>query len=343
MTRPTLGIRIPPCQPVSQLAEFAAEVERQRFDDIYVPDSQLLWRDPFMTLHAIAQSTSSVGLCTAVSNVVTRHPSVVASAARTIAEEAPGRFRLGLGVGHSSVEPVGLRSAKREDFRTGVAQIRDLLDGKDVQYGEVTGRLRDPQPDVPILMAATGPRNLRLAGEIADGAILLSGVSTSLLERGIGLVRQGAEESGRNPAELKMVVSAHAMVTDDIERDARILKPICAGIAQQGASAGLAAAGINVQVPAHVSGIYPDLVHAEDWDLAVGRCSEWISDADAVRFAEEFCLFGTAEQIVDRILEAQRFGVTSIFFQHVGSYHLPEQLVADVANSVLPLLDSAGA
>ena len=48
-------------------------------------------------------------------------------------------------------------------------------------------------------MAATGPRNLRLAGELADGVILLSGVSPEGLERATGLVREGIAASGRRP------------------------------------------------------------------------------------------------------------------------------------------------
>lgn len=338
MTAPSLGIRVPACLPATEVADFAARVEALGFDELYIPDSQLLWRDPYMALYGAALQTSKIKLGTAVSNVVTRHPSVVASVARTIAEVAPGRFRLGLGVGNSSVEPVGLRPSKQAELRAGMTQIRGLLAGEEIDFGTRQGRLRDPQPDVPIFMAATGPRNLKLAGEIADGVILLSGVSTPLLRRAIGLVREGAEEAGRRPEDVEVVVSAHAMVTDDVARDARILKPICAGIAQQGGAAALASTGIEIDVPSEVPGVYPDLVHAEDWDLAVEACGQWVSDADAARFAENFCLFGTAEHIAERVRESQRLGVTSVFFQHVGSYHLPEQLAADVAGSVLPLL-----
>jgi 5,10-methylenetetrahydromethanopterin reductase len=179
-------------------------------------------------------------------------------------------------------------------------------------------------------VAATGPRNLRFAGEVADGAILLSGVAPEPLSRAVGLVRQGA----RGPVEI--TVSAYAMVTDDVRRDARVLKPVCAGIAQRGGRTALAAAGINIEVPAEVPGVYPDLVHAEDWDHAVDVCSEWISDDDAVAFASTFCLFGTSEEIVDRIERTAQLGATGVFLQHVGSYDLPERLMADVAEHVLP-------
>lgn len=333
-----VGLRVPPCRPVAELASFVADVEAAGFDDVYVPDSQVLWRDAWMTLFAAAQVTDRIGLGTAVTNVATRHPSVVASLARTVAEAAGDRLRLGLGVGNSSVEPVGLSPSTGRDLRTGIAAIRDLLEGREAQFGESSVRLRDPHPGIPVLVAASGPRNLRLAGEIADGAVLLSGVSTPLLTRAVGLVHEGAVAAGRDPASVEIVVSAHAMVTDDVERDARILKPICAGIAQHGGRTALASAGLDIHVPAHVPEVYPDLVHAEDWDLAVEHCSQWVSDEDAVTFARSFALFGTPEEIVGRMREAQALGATSVFLQHVGSYDLPHRLRDAVSHDVLPLL-----
>lgn len=326
-----IGVRVPPCRPATEIAAFAADVEAAGFDTMYVPDSQLLWRDAYVTLHAAATRTSRLGLATAVSNVVTRHPSVVAGLSRTVAEAAPGRFTLGLGVGHSSVEPVGLRPSTGAELRQGLAQVRELLSGKEF----AGARLRDPSPGVPIHVAATGPRNLRLAGEIADGAILLSGVAPALVSRAVGLVAEGARSAGRDPAGLAIVLSAYAMVTDDLPRDARMLKPVCAAIAQRGGRAALAAAGIHVDVPATVPGVHPDLVHAEDWAHAVDVCGEWVTDDDAVAFARTFCLFGTPAEITERVATAASLGATAVFLQHVGSYDLPERLVADFAELVL--------
>lgn len=337
--RMRIGVRMPPCRPADELAAFTVTVEEAGFDTLYVPDSQTLWRDAFLTLYAAALRTSRLGLATAVSNVVTRHPSVVAGLTRSIDEVAPGRMVLGLGVGHSSVDPIGLRPSTGAELREGVDQIRRLVRGEEVAYGDAVARLRDPRPDgVPIHIAATGPRNLRLAGAIADGVVLLSGVASGPLERAIAAVREGAESAGRRLADLEITVSAHALVTDDIERDARIIKPIAAAIAQRGGAEALAAAGIEVSVPRHVPEVVPDLVHAEDWDHAVEVSSRWISDADAVAYAQAFGLFGTPAELVERIHATRELGVTGIFLQHVGSWDLPEALVASVGAEVLPLL-----
>ncbi|MEV8544762.1 LLM class flavin-dependent oxidoreductase [Streptomyces sp. NPDC051572] len=106
-----------------------------------------------------------------------RHPSVVASAARSVAELAPGRFTFGLGVGSSSFAPIGLRQTGSAQLCEGLGMLLALLHGRERDFeGKVRSRLRDPHPSVPLHLAASGPRNLCLAGEIADGVILLSGV-----------------------------------------------------------------------------------------------------------------------------------------------------------------------
>ncbi|HEX6448295.1 MAG TPA: LLM class flavin-dependent oxidoreductase [Trebonia sp.] len=303
-----IGLRIPPCRPVPEVAAAARAAEAAGFTDVWVPDSQTLWRDPFVTLAGIAGGTRHVRIGTAVTNVVTRHPSVVAAAANTVAELAPGRFVLGVGVGNSAVEPVGLRSSTHAALRAGVAALRDGLSS------------------VPVHIAASGPRNLALAGEAADGAILLAGASPPLVAAAVTRIRQAATDAGRAAPEV--TVSAFCAVTDEPERDAAQLKPVCAELARKGGGQALRSAGIDIRVPEIIPGVVPDVLHARDWDAAVRVCSAWVSDADAARFAAGFCLYGPAEVIVARIADLASLGVTGVLLQHVGSYTLPDELIS---------------
>lgn len=339
VTRPLrVGLRIPAVGRADQVVRSITEAERLGFDEVWVPDSQLLWRDVFCTLTAAAIATERITLGSAVTNVVTRHPSVIASATRTVAELAPGRLKLGLGVGNSSLAPIGLRPSTQAEMRSAVAMVRALLHGEEWQFGSLSARLRDPTPNVPLHLAATGPKNLALAGEIADGVIMLSGIAPAALTRATGLIAEGVAASGREPGSVELTVSAFCHVTDDVERDAQRLKPICAGIAQNGGSAFLRSVGIDVDVPEHVDGVYPDLVHAEDWPTAVRISGRWISDASALRFAETFCLFGSPDHIAECLLRAREAGATGVFLQHVGSYDAPAEMMRAVARDVLPRL-----
>ena len=129
-----IGVRVPPCRPAHELATFATTIEAAGFDTLYVPDSQTLWRDAFLTLYASALQTSRLQLATAVSNVVTRHPSVVAGLARSIDEVAPGRFVIGLmariGWGSPRLVTVDLGDAFRQHARDGVLRVASKYFGR---------------------------------------------------------------------------------------------------------------------------------------------------------------------------------------------------------------------
>ena len=337
-----VGLRLPPCRPADEMAAAAQRAELLSFDAVWFPDSPLLWRDVYAILAVAALRTERVILGTAVTNVATRHPSVLAAATRTIQELAPNRFVLGIGAGDSALRPVGLAPTSGGEIRAKLAAVRRLVSGEAVDFGRGDVRLRDFVGSVPVYVAANGPRNLALAGAVADGVILLSGASGRALKHSLDFVQSGAHEAGQRDKPLDVVVSAFTHVTDDAERDARMLKPIIAAIAQTGGTGLLALAGLNPRVPDRVPEVYPDLVHAESWAAAVQICGRWISDADAVAFAEEFCLFGSPPWITERIRSIGSAGATGLLLQHVGSYDLPQALMEAVGGDVLPYLRRTG-
>ncbi|MFI6676734.1 hypothetical protein [Kribbella sp. NPDC050470] len=172
-----------------------------------------------------------------------------------------------------------------------------------------------------------------------DCAILLSGVAAEPLRRAVTAIRAGAEGARRDSTSIEVTVSAHTTVTDDVDRDARVPKPVLAAIAQRGGQAALEAAGINLAVPEHIPDVKPDLIHAENWDQAVEVCSNWISDADAARFARRFLPVRYPRR--DCLRNSGDLGawVSAACLQHVGSWDLPTTLVAEVGRTVLPLLN----
>lgn len=332
-----ISLRVPPCRRADDVAALAVRAEREGIWSMFFPDSQLLWRDVFTTMALSADRTSQVGLATGVANLVTRHPTVIASAIRTVQEIAGDRVRLGLGAGSSSVRPLGLGLASNDDIERAVGQIRALTCGMVATVGERRVQLRDPAGPPPILLAATGPRRLELAGRIADGVIIHNGTTTSSVGSALDAVARGAESGGRSLGDLQVVVTGVILVTDNLRRDARLLKPICCTVAQDGGGAALRAAGIEVREAAPVvpgsaddGGVYPDLKHADDWELAVLSCDDRLSDDEALAFAEQFCFAGTPAQIQRQVDVLAASGVTEVLFQGLSSYELPDALVGTV-------------
>ena len=100
-----IDLRVPPCGPANEVADFVRQCEDAGFDGVGMLDSQLLERDIFVSMALAAQATEKIRISAAVLNPVTRHISVTASAAKTVAELAPGRLAPGHGTGDA---PVGL-------------------------------------------------------------------------------------------------------------------------------------------------------------------------------------------------------------------------------------------
>lgn len=248
-----ISIRVPPCRPVDEVAALAARAEHEGIWSMFFPDSQLLWRDVFATMVLSADRTNRVGLATGVANLVTRHPSVIASAIRTVQEIAGDRVRLGLGAGSSSVRPLGLGLASNDAIEQAIGQIRALTSGTVAALGDRRVQLRDPAGQPPILLAATGPRRLELAGRVADGVIIHSGTTTSSVGSALDAVARGVAKSGRSLGDLQVVVTGVILVSDNLGRDARLLKPICCTVAQDGGGAALRAGGIQVREAVPVS------------------------------------------------------------------------------------------
>lgn len=169
-------------------------------------DSQILWQDCFVYMtHALA-ATERIVVGTAVTNPYTRHVTTTASVFATLAELHPGRVEAGIGRGDSSVRTMGLEPVKTSFHARSVRLLRELMAGRHVTINGADVHLRWVTADrvienggIPLMMPATGPRNLRLAGSLADRVMLYVGVNEESVRWAIEHVRAGAEEAGRDP------------------------------------------------------------------------------------------------------------------------------------------------
>ena len=197
------------------------------YSGVWIPDSPLLWREPFTSLAFYAGATTRIGLGIAVTNVITRHPSVIASAALTLNELSGGRFTLGIGSGATGVGTAGLHKASLSRLEAEVGRIRELLSGRDsavdfsaaqhhtlssslsggkneyVPKGEMRIRWKANLPAPPNFLSAHGPRSLRLAGKISDGVIFSLGAMPEMVRFANEEVSRGAIDAGRDPVQVQ--------------------------------------------------------------------------------------------------------------------------------------------
>src|SRR5512132_1594063 len=103
------GVGLFPTEPLPKMIHLAKLSEELGFTHVWVGDSHLIWHEAYVHMTAVALNTTRVKIGTGVTNPLTRHPSVVASAYATLEEYSAGRMIVGIGLGDSSVETMGLK------------------------------------------------------------------------------------------------------------------------------------------------------------------------------------------------------------------------------------------
>jgi len=220
--------------PRHMCIQAAQQIENLGYDSIWVPE---LWgRDAFTFLSQLAVYTQRVRIGSAIVNIFGRSPATLATTAASLDETSNGRFVLGMGLSGPIViqDWHGIKWEKplqrtREYFEI----IRLILSCERVNYDGQIFKLKGFQlpkhfqptrADLPLFLAALGPKNMKLAGEIADGWFpIWSPVSKN--EQMIAMVQKAAKDAGRpkvevaqfiltavseqNPEEVKMLMRKH--------------------------------------------------------------------------------------------------------------------------------------
>lgn len=216
-------------------------------------DSQMLWPEVYSMMTAAVLQTRQIKIGPGVTNPVTRHPAVAASAMATIDELGGGnRAIFGVGRGDSALRSMGLDVASNAALREYVQTCKGLFRGETVPWGE-RGKLKlhwSKPREIPLLMVASGPRTLEMAGEIADSVCMLVGCRPDLVRWALSYVRRGAERAGRKLSDIDIGLWAHFFVTDD---------PVAAHEEARGAVAAMLnlwkqAKGLNIaEMPADIA------------------------------------------------------------------------------------------
>lgn len=206
--RPLVSVGYYPTRDTRATIDLARELDGGIVDTLWIGDSPLIWRECWATIALCLAATETLRYGPAVTNPVNRHWTVTASTVQTLDEYAPGRVRLGIGVGDSALRRLNGGVARLAELRSAVHGMRTLLadaaadtgpDGPEVSWDR-------PPRQVEILLSGSGPKTLELAGELGDGAIIVPGIVPGAVEQVLERVAAGRRAAGKDPATLHSVL-----------------------------------------------------------------------------------------------------------------------------------------
>jgi 5,10-methylenetetrahydromethanopterin reductase len=210
---------------IDEIHRRARHAEELGYDGIFLGESHLSSIDSFQTLASCAMITRRVLLGIAVTNMVFRHPTVLAGAAASLNEISKGRAILGLGTGDGPVYSQGLKATPLKEFEEGVRLIRHLVQGNAATFptGEFGIGFTINNP-AAIYVSAEGPKGLELAGRSADGVILGTGFDLRVYDWANQKIRAGAVESGRRESDIAVIAAGMLCVRDDGNEARKIVR-----------------------------------------------------------------------------------------------------------------------
>jgi 5,10-methylenetetrahydromethanopterin reductase len=321
-------LRVSPFAPVNEVVEFTRRVEAAGFDGVGYLDSQMINRDLFITMALAGAATSRIKLITAVTNPVTRHVSVLANAATTVDDVAPGRVVVWIGRGFSAVNLAGLPEASTKQMRDSITQLRALIAGEWHALPGVESHMRTGGRSIPVYLAAAGPRTTRLAGEVADGLLMAGAWEPERWKATRQVIDEAATAAGRQPSQVGMCVQLLTCIRPTREEALRDAGPML--VLRLDQPEWLAAHGIDargIKTPQALHELYPDPMHTEDQAAALAA-AETVPLELRAQIAGVLGIVGTPEDAIARLQRVAAEGISEVFLRTVNTLSFPEGEVA---------------
>jgi 5,10-methylenetetrahydromethanopterin reductase len=196
--------------------------EDHGFSACWFYDSQMLYSDVYVCMAMAAERTKKITLATGVAIPSNRIAPVTAHSIATINQLAPGRTVLGVGTGFTGRNTMGLPPVPLNTMRDYITMCRSLLRGKEVLYREGARERRirflhqhhgyiNLKEQIPIYMAANGPKALELTGELWDG-LFTTMANPGSMKRNLATVAKGVAKAGRGEQKLPVIMLATGCV-----------------------------------------------------------------------------------------------------------------------------------
>jgi probable F420-dependent oxidoreductase len=219
-----------------------------------------------------------------------------------------GRMVMGIGRGDSSRRVVGLKPVRVAEFERRCAMLKDLMNGRKVDWNEKELELawvRKELPEIPMWIAGYGPKALAVAGRVADGVIIQ--LADPVIIRWImDTARHAAEEAGRDPSELKCIVGAPSHVSDDIA-EAREQSRWFPAMVSNHVMDLIERYGYDSEIPPELTEFVRvrKFYDYKEHSRVGAKHGEFVTD----EIVDRFCVLGNAEQCAAKLKELEAVGV----------------------------------
>jgi len=303
--------------PVHAMVERARLAEAVGYDTVWLADERF-YREVYSCLTHLAGHTSKVLLGPCVTDPFSRHPALTAMAIATLDEVSGGRGILGIGAGISGFAELRINRSKpaRAIYET-IEVIRALLCGGSVDFhGEVINLDRcrlsfvPHRSAIPIYVASNGPLGQRVAGAVADGAIVEACASVNEARAFSGAITASASQAARDPKSIKRIARLNTCVAGDGDAARRAVRPSVARylgagrlrsktLREQGLELPSAALQAVAGIP-YAAGVTPYL-----------PLLSLITD----RHVQALTLAGTIEEVTDQVVALSQAGIDGIIIR----------------------------
>lgn len=311
------------------LVKLAKLVERSGFEQIWVCDHYHN-RHVYPVLAQLALGTRLVKLGPGVTNPYLVHPTVTAAAIATLNEISRGRMLLGISAGDPFfLATVGVERRKPVvAVREATHIIRELLAGNRISFtGELfscrnAGLRFKPAGKIPIYIGGRRRSMLELAGSVADGALINASHPEDIRES-IGYIKRGLRASRRRPEEFDFVAYFAASIGRDARKAREAARGVVAFVTSSAPRTSLERHGIGLE---EVKSIRRLLTVGE-----LKKARAMVTD----RMIDAFSVCGPVEELVARVEELKRLGVTrTVIGSPIGPE--PAKAVRSIEKALLP-------
>jgi probable F420-dependent oxidoreductase len=326
-----VGVVLQTNPPAARVVELARQAELYGFSHVWTFDSHLLWQEPYVIHSQILAATRTIMVGPMVTNPATRDWTVTASVFATLNEMFGNRTVCGIGRGDSAVRVTNGAPTTLATLRECVHVVRELANGRPVDYNGSTLRLPwASKSALELWIAAYGPKALALTGEVGDGFILQL-ADPDITAWTIKSVREAAAAAGRDPDAVTICVAAPAYVGADLahQRDqcrwfGGMVGNHVADIVGRYGTGGAVPKALTDYIAGRTG--YDYNTH--------GRAGNPHTDFVPDEIVDRFCLLGPVESHVRRLRELAGLGVDqfAVYLQHDGK----EQTLAAYGEHVIP-------